>query len=43
MSESFLAGSVQIPITVIRGVNPGPTMFVTAAIHSDEINGTNIR
>jgi len=42
VSESFLSGSIQIPVTVIRGAEPGPTVFVTAAVHGDEINGTDI-
>lgn len=28
-----------IPVHVIRGSEPGPTLFVSAAIHGDEING----
>lgn len=31
-----------IPIEVIRGVEDGPTMFISAAIHGDEINGIEI-
>ncbi len=42
VSESFLANSILIPVTVIRGVKPGPTAYVTAAIHGDEINGVDI-
>lgn len=42
VSESFLSTGIQIPVTVIRGRNPGPTAFVMAAIHGDEINGTDI-
>jgi len=42
VSESFLSGGIQIPVTVMRGRNPGPTGFVCAAIHGDEINGTDI-
>ena len=42
VSESYLSGSIQIPITVIRGKQPGPTAFVLAAIHGDEINGADI-
>src|SRR4051812_27548828 len=42
VSESFLSGGLQIPVTVIRGRNPGPTIFIIAAIHGDEINGTDI-
>jgi predicted deacylase len=42
VSESFLSSGIQIPVTVIRGQHPGPTIFVIAAIHGDEINGTDI-
>lgn len=42
VSESFLSSSVQIPVTIIRGENDGPTVFLTAAIHGDEINGIEI-
>lgn len=31
-----------IPIYVKRGVKPGPTIFVSAAIHGDELNGIEI-
>lgn len=33
---------IQIPVTVKRAKNPGPTVFVSAAIHGDEINGIEI-
>jgi predicted deacylase len=42
VSESFLSSSIQIPIHVIRGHKPGPTAFVLAAVHGDEINGVDI-
>jgi uncharacterized protein len=42
VSESFLSGGIQIPVTVIRGRAPGPTGFVVAAVHGDEINGSDI-
>lgn len=42
VSESYLSGSIQIPVTVIRGRNPGPTAYIMAAVHGDEINGTDI-
>lgn len=42
VSESYLSGGIQIPITVIRGRKSGPTAFVVAAIHGDEINGADI-
>jgi uncharacterized protein len=42
VAESFLSSSIQIPVTVIRGTRPGPTAYVMAAIHGDEINGADI-
>lgn len=33
---------VSIPIEVIRGKHDGPTLFISAAIHGDEINGVEI-
>lgn len=42
VSESYLASAIQIPVTVIRGRKPGPTAFVLAALHGDEINGVDI-
>jgi uncharacterized protein len=31
---------MNIPLEVIRGTKAGPTLFVCAAIHGDEVNGT---
>ena len=31
-----------MPVQVIRGRRPGPTLFVCAALHGDEINGVEI-
>lgn len=33
---------VSIPIEVMRGQEPGPVLFISAAIHGDEINGVEI-
>lgn len=33
---------LSIPLEVIRGKQDGPTMFISAAIHGDEINGVEI-
>ena len=33
---------LNIPIEVIRGKQDGPSMFISAAIHGDEINGVEI-
>lgn len=32
----------QLPLKIIRGNKPGPVVFVSAAIHGDEINGVEI-
>jgi predicted deacylase len=42
VSESYLSNTIQIPVTVIRGRTAGPTAFVMAALHGDEINGVDI-
>lgn len=39
-SESYSGMNLTVPIQVRRGPEPGPTVFVTAAVHGDEINGT---
>lgn len=33
---------MKIPVEVVRGAEDGPTLFVSAAIHGDEINGVDI-
>ncbi len=33
---------VSLPVQVLHGLQPGPTMFVCAAIHGDELNGVEI-
>lgn len=33
---------INIPVEVIRGKKPGPILFVSAAIHGDELNGVEI-
>lgn len=42
VSEFYTAQSVHIPIFVKRAPRDGPILFVTAAIHGDEINGVQI-
>jgi predicted deacylase len=34
--------AVRFPLMVVRGARPGPTLYVGAAIHGDEINGVEI-
>jgi uncharacterized protein len=33
---------VTLPVHVLHGQQPGPTMFISAAIHGDELNGVEI-
>ncbi len=33
---------VTLPVHVLHGPRPGPTMFISAAIHGDELNGVEI-
>ena len=33
---------VTLPVHVLHGAEPGPAMFITAAIHGDELNGVEI-
>lgn len=40
VSESYSSLNVQIPIFIRRATADGPVVFVTAALHGDEINGT---
>ena len=40
ISETYSGISLNIPIRVARGEHDGPTIFVTAACHGDELNGT---
>lgn len=39
VAKLFDYTKVSIPIEVVRGKEPGPTLFISAAIHGDEING----
>ncbi len=40
IGESYSGLTVNIPIHIQRGPVDGPVVFVTAALHGDEINGT---
>ncbi len=33
---------VSLPVTVINGIEPGPKLWLSAAIHGDELNGVEI-
>ncbi len=40
IGESYSGMTVRIPLHICRGQEDGPVVFVTAALHGDEINGT---
>jgi len=40
ISESYSGVTARIPIHIRRAAEPGPVVFVSAALHGDEINGT---
>jgi predicted deacylase len=39
IGESYSSMAVQIQLHIRRGIEDGPVVFVTAALHGDEING----
>lgn len=39
VGESYSGATVEIQLQIVRGLQEGPTVFVTAALHGDEING----
>lgn len=41
-SVPFMGISVHTAVLVLNGVNPGPTLCLTAAVHGDELNGIEI-
>jgi predicted deacylase len=42
VSETYTGNPISMPLRVIRGPKPGPHLFVSAAIHGDELTGTGI-
>lgn len=40
ISETYSGMTLKIPLHIRRGKEDGPVVFVTAALHGDEINGT---
>jgi len=42
ISETYLGDPVRIPVTIINGSQPGPTAFLSAAAHGDELNGIEV-
>jgi len=42
IADLYTGTSLSMQVKVVRGRRPGPTMFVCAAIHGDELNGVEI-
>lgn len=42
VSTSYSGAPIEIPVHVWRGERPGPAVFITGAVHGDEINGTGV-
>ncbi|MFB6220499.1 MAG: succinylglutamate desuccinylase/aspartoacylase family protein [Halolamina sp.] len=42
VSQTYLGDPVRIPVTVINGERDGPTCFLSAAVHGDELNGIEV-
>jgi predicted deacylase len=42
VADLYTSTSLGMPVQVICGRKPGPTLFVSAAIHGDELNGVEI-
>lgn len=40
IAESYTGINIRLPLLVWRGKKEGPTLFVSAAVHGDEINGS---
>ncbi|MDA0666566.1 MAG: succinylglutamate desuccinylase/aspartoacylase family protein [Planctomycetota bacterium] len=39
-AHGFADYQISIPVHIWRGLKPGPAVFITGALHGDEINGT---
>jgi len=42
VSETYLGDPVRLPVTIVNGPEPGPTVFCSAAAHGDELNGVEV-
>lgn len=42
VAKLYTDADVSLPVHVIRGKKPGPTIFISAAVHGDELNGIEI-
>ena len=42
LEETFVDNSTPVPVLVVNGTSPGPTLCLTAAVHGDELNGIEV-
>ncbi|WP_159821209.1 succinylglutamate desuccinylase/aspartoacylase family protein [Colwellia sp. 20A7] len=42
VAKLYTDANVSLPVHIIRSKKPGPTIFVSAAVHGDELNGIEI-
>ncbi len=42
VAKLYTDADVHLPVYIVRGKKPGPTIFVSAAVHGDELNGIEI-
>lgn len=42
VATTFHGDPVEVPVSVVNGDTPGPTVFLTAAVHGDELNGIKV-
>ena len=42
VSETYLGDPVKMPVTIVNGERPGPSIALTAAVHGDELNGIEV-
>jgi len=42
VSETYLGDPIRIPVTIVNGEDDGPTVFLSAALHGDELNGIEV-
>jgi predicted deacylase len=42
VTQTYLGDPVKMPVTVVNGTEPGPTAFLSAAAHGDELNGIEV-
>ena len=42
VSRLITGAEMSMPVTVLHGAKPGPTIWINAAIHGDELNGVEV-